>query len=60
MYNDYHDQARKMAEELISIIRRYGLEYDLDVTTVLGILELVKYDVYQSAIDSLNDEDSDS
>jgi hypothetical protein len=51
---EYHEQARQMAEELISVVRRYGMEYDLDVSSVLGILELVKYDVLQSALGDLD------
>jgi hypothetical protein len=56
---EYHEQARQMAEELISVVRRYGMEYDLDVSSVLGILELVKYDVLQSALGGLDVDDDE-
>jgi hypothetical protein len=49
--NKYYEQASQLGNDLIATIRRYGHEYDLDVSTVLGVLEVVKYDVITSALE---------
>jgi hypothetical protein len=55
MYDEYHNQARRMTREIIQIVRRYGMEYDLDVASVIGVLEIVKQDVFRSAVEDLED-----
>lgn len=59
MYEDYHEQVKQLGEEMVSLIRRYGMEYDLDVSSILGVLEIVKYEVLSSAIAALDSDDEE-
>ena len=42
-------QEKALYSDIFSVIRRYGHEFDLDISEVIGILQMIQFDVWVMA-----------
>jgi len=44
---NHHEQADAFRFDLLALLKRYLLEFDLPVETLIGVMETTKMDVFQ-------------
>ena len=52
---NHAEQIQAFADEVTALVERYRQEFDLPVAAAVGVLELVKLDIYSTERDNLND-----
>lgn len=54
---DLTEQGEHFLTELNALVSRFANEYDLPYSSVIGILEIKKLDLYNQLVDQLEEDD---
>jgi len=53
------EQAEALAADILKVLDRYRDEFDINVSTVIGVLEMVKLNLFRTELEDIDTDDDE-